>query len=151
VLSDRELAALRDLERQLRWGSPELFRLFESVQPQQTKDHPKRTRARVLMAGAALMGLALLGPRVLDEAEVRTRRRRPLPCTAPADSTNTRRTGPASGTAAAATIPVGLMSLFLGPSTIVALSSRHDPCAEDGPGRFLGRGPEHVESLCREA
>jgi hypothetical protein len=150
VLSDHELAALRDIERQLRWGSPELLRLFDGVEPQQAKDHLKRARARVLMAGAALMGLALLGPRLLDEAEVRTRRRRPLPRTAPADSTNTRRTGPASGTAAAATIPVGVMGLFLGPSTIVALSSRHDPCAENGPGRILGRGPAHVESLRRE-
>jgi hypothetical protein len=127
VLSNRELAALRDIERQLRWESPELFRLFHSVQPQQAKDHPKRARARVLMAGAALMGLALLGPRVLDEAEVRTRRRRPLPRIAPADSTNTRRTSPASGTATAAIIPVGVMGVFLGPSTIVAMSSRHAP------------------------
>ena len=30
MLSDDELAALRDIERRLRWNSPELIRLFDS-------------------------------------------------------------------------------------------------------------------------
>ena len=151
MLSDHELATLRDIERRLRWESPELFRLFDSAEPQQAKDHRRRARIRVLMAAAALTGLALLGPRMLNEAEVRTQKRPPLPRTSPPDTTIAHRIDPASGTATAATIPVGVVGIFLGPSTIVAMSSRHDPCAEDGPGRFLGRGPEHVESLCREA
>jgi len=84
VLSDDELHALRDIERRLRWQSPELVRLFNRVEPQPATNHRPRARTRVLLAAAALTGLALLGPRVLNEAEVRTRRRRPLPRTAPA-------------------------------------------------------------------
>jgi hypothetical protein len=104
----------------------------------------------VLIAAAALTGLALLGPRMLNEAEVRTQRRRPLPRTAPADSAIARRTDPVSGPAAPAE-PVAVVDIFLAPSTIVATPSRRGPCAEDGPDRFLDRGPEHVESLSREA
>jgi hypothetical protein len=33
VLSDDELHALRDIERRLRWESPELVRLFNSQEP----------------------------------------------------------------------------------------------------------------------
>ena len=56
MLSDHELAALRDIERRLRWESPELFRLFDSVEPQQTGHH-KRAQTRVLLAAAAVTGL----------------------------------------------------------------------------------------------
>ena len=40
MLSDHELAALREIERRLRWESPELFRLFDSVEPQPAKRSP---------------------------------------------------------------------------------------------------------------
>lgn len=150
MLSDHELATLRDIERRLRWESPELFRLFDSAEPQQAKDHRRRARIRVLMAAAALTGLALLGPRMLNEAEVRTQKRPPLPRTSPPDTTIAHRTDPALGTATAVTVPVAVVDVLLAPSITAATPSRHGQRAEDGPGRFLDRGPEHVESLCRE-
>jgi hypothetical protein len=150
MLSDDELHALRDIERRLRWNSPELARLFDSIEPQQATNHRKRARTRALLAAAALTGLTLLGPRLLNEAEVRTQRRRPLPRTAPAGSAITERANPVSGAAAPAG-PVGGMGIFITPSTIVATPSRHGPCAQEGPARLLDRQPKHVESLNREA
>ncbi|MFL6084677.1 MAG: DUF3040 domain-containing protein [Mycobacterium sp.] len=150
MLSDDEFAALRDIERRLRWHSPELVRLFDSVEPQQATKHRPRARTRALIAGAAVTGLALLGPRLLTEAEVQTQRRRPLPRTAPADSAFAERADPVSGAAAPAS-PVGGMDIFITPSTIVAMPSRHGPCAQEGPARLLDRQPLHVESLSREA
>ncbi len=147
MLSDDELAALRDIERRLRWGSPELFRLFfDSVEPQPATNHRKPARTRVLIAAAALSGLALRGPRMLSEAEVRTQRRPPLPRTARADTTVAARTDLVSGPAG----PVGDVDLFLAPSTTVATPSRHDPCAQEGSD-LLDREPERVESLSPEA
>ena len=150
MLSDDELAALRDIERRLRWESPELVRLFNSVEPQPAKNHRKRARTRVLLAAAAVTGLALLGPRMLNEAEVRTQRRAPLPRTAPSDSAIAGRADPFR-VPAAPTGPVGVVDIFLAPSTIVATPSRHGPCAEQGPGRLLDPEPEHAEWLSREA
>jgi hypothetical protein len=150
MLNDDELAALRDIERRLRWHSPELVRLFDSVEPQQATKHRQRARARALLAAAAVTGLALLGPRLLDEAEVRTQRRRPLPRTAAADSAFAGRADPVSGTAAPAG-PVGDVDILLAPSITDGTPSRHGPCADEGAGRPLDRQPVHVESLRREA
>jgi Protein of unknown function (DUF3040) len=150
MLSDDELHALRDIERRLRWNSPELVRLFDSIEPQQATNHRKRARTRALIAAAALTGLTLRGPRLLNEAEVRTQRRRPLPRTAPAHSAIAGRAGPGSRTAAP-TGPVRVVDIFLAPSTIVATPSRHSPCAQEAASRLLDRQPEHVESLSREA
>jgi hypothetical protein len=86
VLGDGELQALRDIERRLRWESLQWVRLFDSAEPQPETDHRQRARTRVLLAAAAVSGLALLGPRMLNEAGVRTQRRARLPCTAPADT-----------------------------------------------------------------
>ncbi len=149
MLSDQELAALRDIDRRLRWESPELFRLFDCVEPQQATDHRQRATTRVLMAAAAVTGLVLLGPRMLNEAEVRTQRRAPVPHTAEPDSANAGRPDPAPGTAAP-TGPVGAVDILLAPSTNVA-TPRHGPCAEEGHGRLLDREPEHAEWLSREA
>jgi hypothetical protein len=55
VLSDLELDALREIERRLRWNSPELIRLFNSVAPQPAKPHRKRARTRALVAAAAFV------------------------------------------------------------------------------------------------
>jgi hypothetical protein len=156
MLNDDELAALRDIERRLRWHSPELVRLFDNVEPQQATKHRQRARARALLAAAAVTGVALLGPRLLDEAEVRTQRRRPLPRTAPADSAIAGRADPVSGTAAPAgpvpvEVEVEVADILLAPSTTHATPSRHGPYAEEGPGRPLDRQPVHVESLSREA
>lgn len=92
MLDHHELGMLRDIERRLRWESPGLARLLNSAQP-----HPeRRKRARMRMAGAsaAFAGLALLGPRILSEAEVRARRRPPLPRRMLCDTTAENRTGP---------------------------------------------------------
>jgi hypothetical protein len=118
VLSDDELHALREIERRLRWQSPELVRLFNSHEPQPAKDHGQRARARALLAAAAITGLVQLGPRVLTEAEVRTQQRRPLPRTAPSDTTIARRTDPHSGPAAL-TAPI-VADILVAPSTIAA-------------------------------
>jgi Protein of unknown function (DUF3040) len=136
MLNDDEIQALRELERRLRWHSPELVHLFDSEEPQQATKHRQRASARALLAAAAVTGMALLGPRMLNEAEIRTQRRQPLPRTAPA--------GPIRVKAAVANIIVA-------PSTIVATPSRHGPCAQEGPACLLDRQPVHVESLSREA
>ena len=94
MLSDDELQALRDIERRLRWESPELVQLFNSVEPQPETNHRQRARTRVLLAAAALTGLTLLGPRMLNETEIRTQQRAPLPHTAAADTATARRTDP---------------------------------------------------------
>jgi hypothetical protein len=148
MLSDDEIQALREIERRLRWHSPELVRLFDSAEPQPEAKHRQRARARALLAAAAVKGVALLGPRMLTEAEVRTQRRQPLPRTAPADSAGT--ADPVSGTAVS-TGPVEVVDILLAPPTIVATHSRHRPHAKVGNGRPLDRQPVHLESLSREA
>src|SRR5437588_341310 len=85
VLTDHELDALRGIERRLRWESPELIRLFNSVEPQPAKPHCKRARTRMLAATAVFAALTLLGPRMLNDEEVSAQQRRPLPRTAPPD------------------------------------------------------------------
>lgn len=119
MLSDDELQALRDIERQLRWHSPQLIQLFNSVEPQPQTTHHQRARTKVLLAAAALTGLTLLGPRMLNETEVRTQRRAPLPHTASADNATARRTDPVSGPAAPAR-PVAVVDICLAPSTMFA-------------------------------
>lgn len=84
MLSDDELQALHDIERRLRWHSPELVQLFNSVEPQPETTRRQRAKTKVLLAAAALTGLTLLGPRMLNETEMRTQRRAPLPHTAAA-------------------------------------------------------------------
>jgi hypothetical protein len=148
MLSEDEIQALREIERRLRWHSPELVRLFDGVEPQQATKHRQRARARALLAAAAVTGIALLGPRMLNEAEIRTQRRRPLPRTAPADSVIAGRADPVSGAPAG---PVGDVDIFLAQSTIVAAPFRRGLCAQEGPCRLLDRRPENVESLSREA
>ena len=119
MLSDDELQALRDIERRLRWNSPELVQLFNSVHPQPQTNHRRRARTRVLLAAAALAGLALLGPRMLNEAEIRTQQRAPLPRTARPTPAIARRTDPVSGPAAP-TAPIEVADILVSPSTIVA-------------------------------
>jgi hypothetical protein len=144
VLSD-ELAALRNIERRLHRGSPELFRLFDSVEPQPATNHRKPARTRVLIAAVALSGLALRGPRMLSETEVRALRRQPLPRTARVDRAVAERTDLASGHSG----PVEDVGVFLARSTTVTAPSYYGSYTEEGSGR-LDREPEHVESLSRE-
>lgn len=119
MLSDHELQALREIERRLRWQSPELVRLFNSDELHSVKNHRQRAKARVLLAAAALTGLTLIGPRMLNEAEVRTQQRAPLPRTAPSDTAIARRTEPISRSAALSA-PVEGVEIVVGPSTIFA-------------------------------
>jgi Protein of unknown function (DUF3040) len=147
VLSDLELDALREIERRLRWESPELIRLFNSVAPQPPKPHRKRARTRVLVAASAFAALTLLGPRMLNDAEVSAQQRRPLPQTAPPDTTITGRTGPAS----AVTAPVAVIDVVIGDSSTVATTAWRSPRAEHEDSRSLDRGPEHHQSLSRKA
>jgi hypothetical protein len=126
VLSDDELQALRDIERRLRWHSPELVQLFNSVEPHSETTHHQRGRAKVLLAAAALTGLTLLGPRMLNETEVRTRRRAPLPHTAEADNATPRRTDPVSGPAAPAG-SVAVVDICPAPSTMFATPPAERP------------------------
>jgi hypothetical protein len=56
VHSDDELQALHDIERRLRWESPELARLFNSDELQSVKSQRQRAKARVLLAAAAVTG-----------------------------------------------------------------------------------------------
>ncbi|MUL46364.1 hypothetical protein FZI85_08490 [Mycobacterium sp. CBMA293] len=53
---------------------------------------------------AALTGLAILGLRMLNDAEIRTQRRPALPRNLPPNNTIDHRTGPAAGTATATTV-----------------------------------------------
>jgi hypothetical protein len=117
VLSDDELQALREIERRLRWASPELVQLFNSQEPQPETNHRQRARTRVLLATAALTGLTLIGPRMLTEAEVRTQQRRPLPRTASFDTTIARRADPVSGLLAV-TDPIEVVDISVAPSPI---------------------------------
>jgi hypothetical protein len=154
MLSDDEIQALREIERRLRWHSPELVRLFDSQEPPPEAKHRQRASARALLAAAAVTGMVLLGPRMLNEAEVRTQRRQPLPRTAPADSAITERADPVSGAAAPAgpvPVNVAVADILLARSTTHATPSRHRPYAEAGPGRPLDRQPVHLASLSREA
>jgi hypothetical protein len=92
VLSDREREALRDIERRLRWESPQLVRLFTSTDPPPVHDRGKRARARALIAAALVAGLTLRGPRMLSEAEVSAHNSRPpLARRSPCDNAATHR------------------------------------------------------------
>jgi hypothetical protein len=140
VLSDDELQALRDIEHRLRWHSPELVQLFNSVEPQPQTTHNQLARTKVLLAAAALTGLTLLGPRMLNETEIRTQRRAPLPHTAEADNATARRTDPVSGPAAPAG-PVAVVDICLAPSTMFATPSAERP--DDSP-TFRARAHQRI-------
>lgn len=145
MLSDNEFAALRDIERRFYRGSPELFRLFDSVEPQSVTNQRKPARTRMLIAAVALSWLALRGPRMLSATEVRTLRRQPLPRTARADNAVAERIDLVSGHSG----PVEDVGVFVAQSTTVTAPSYYGPYTEEGPGR-LDREPEHVEALSRE-
>lgn len=122
MLSDDELAAARDIERRLRWDSPELARLFDGMNPRPKKSPRKRAQARMLVAALAFAGLALLGPRMLNEVEIKIQKSPPLPRTSPL--TNVARPESAvSGPAAVATSSTAIVNLLLAPSTTVATAS----------------------------
>ena len=118
MLSEDEFEALRDIERRLRWESPALVRLLGNA-GQPPANHSQRAKARVVLAAAALTGLARLGARAFNEAEILTRRRRPLPRTVPVDTAIADRAEPASGPAAPAA-PIAVVDVFLGAPTVVA-------------------------------
>jgi len=123
MLSDHELQALREIERRLRWTSPELVRLFDGVEPLPEENPRKRVRARVLVASAAFAGLALLGPRMLNEAETAAQRRPPLPQVSPSQATIASRGPTASEPATSVAAPVTVIDLSIGASTTQATAT----------------------------
>jgi len=123
VLSEHELQALREIERRLRWTSPELVRLFDSVEPLPDENRRKRARATMLVASAAFVGLALFGPRMLNEAETTAQRRPPLPRVSPSPATVARRGATASEPATSVAAPVTVAELSIGVSTTQATAT----------------------------
>ena len=117
MLSDDELQALREIERRLRWTSPELVRLFDGVEPLPEENRRNRARARMLVASAAFAGLALLGPRMLNEAETTAQRRPPLPQVSPSQASIASRGPTASEPATSVAAPVTVVDLSVGALT----------------------------------
>lgn len=150
MLSDHELETLRDIERRLRWDSPESTRFFSTVEAPPPKHRGKRARARMLVAAAVFAGMALLGPRMLTEAEVKTRKSPPPPRTSPPVTTVARRKSPVASSTAAVTSSVAV-DLFLAPPTTIATASRQGRPEGHVDSRLLDRGPQHVHSASRVA
>ena len=127
--------------------SPEPVRLFNTHETQPAKNH-RKTEAAQNAHGCAprSRGCATsLGPRILNEAEVRTQKRAPLPRTAPPDTATAvaRRSDPVPGLAL--TRPVAVVYMSLAPSAIAA--TPHG-IAEEEPAASMERARE---SLSREA
>lgn len=95
MLNDHDLKALRKIGRRLRAESPKLIRLVHSLEPRPATSRRKWARARMLVFAVAFTWLALAGPRVLNDAEIRARKTPPLPRRSPPYDTTTRHTGPA--------------------------------------------------------
>ncbi|MGH3677773.1 MAG: DUF3040 domain-containing protein [Mycobacterium sp.] len=115
MLSESERETLRDIERRLRWHSPELVRLFNSTWPQVETNRHQRARTRVLVAGAALVGLMLRGPRMLNEAEASAQQRPPLPRISRPATIVSPRAGSALDSAASVAAPVAVVDLSVDP------------------------------------
>ena len=99
------------------------------------------------MASAALAGLMLRGPRMLNEAEASAQQRPPLPRTPPLETIVARRT--ASEPAASVAAPVAVADLSIGVSTPRATATcqaraRRHRCSLDW-------GTSHDRSLSRPA
>lgn len=111
MLSERECEVLREIERGLCWRSPELVRLFNSTWPPLQTNQHQRAKTRVLVAGAALVGLMLRGPRMLNEAEAGAQQRPPLAAISPLATIAARRRGSMLDSAASVTAAAVDMSL----------------------------------------
>ena len=118
MLSDDELHALREIERRLRWESPELVQLFNSQEPQPATNHRQRARNRVLLAAAAITGLVQLGPRMLTRPKSNPAAR------APAAGRVVRHhhcpPGRSCSGPVAVTAPIEVVEIAVAPSPIVA-------------------------------
>ena len=114
MLSDHELEAFREIERHLRWHSPGVTRLLDSIGSPPPRRRPARTK--MLVVAAALVWLGLLGPRVLNEAEVTAQKSPPPPRISPPDANAVHGSGPIARPGAALTAPVALIDLLIGPS-----------------------------------
>jgi hypothetical protein len=142
VLIERELDALRDIERRLRWESPELTRLFGDGRLPDDPDRRKRMRSRVLVAAAALSALTLLGPRTHDDADLGGHNLPPLTRTSPPEVSADRSRAPIPDTAPTARAPKGLVDLVIGPWATDDTPPGHDPDAQypSGPRPRPGSG-----------
>jgi hypothetical protein len=115
MLSDHELQALRDIERRLRWTSPELIRLFDGMDLPSKENRRNGARIRPLLAAFAVAGLTLRGPRMLNEAEASAQQRPPLPRTPPPETNVARGTAPDRAASVAA--PTAVADLSIGALT----------------------------------
>jgi hypothetical protein len=149
VLNDRELDALRDIERRLRWESRELTRLFGNGRLPDDPDRRKRMRSRMLVAAAALSTLGFLAPRTLDEADVGAHNLPPLTRTTPPEVTGARSGALTPDTARTDTVPNSLMDLFICPRTAHGTRPRRSPGAQQQPGPSPSPGSGHVATISR--
>src|SRR5689334_17485955 len=109
----------------------------------------KRAPVRVLVATAALAGLMLRGPRMLNEAEASAQQRPPLPRTPPPETTIARRGPTASEPAASVAAPVAVIDLSIGVWTTQATATCQAHPRDTDAAIPLDRGAVH--SLSREA
>ena len=113
-----ELHALREIERRLRWESPELVRLFNSHGAAARDESPSAGEDQSAAGRGRDHGIGLLGPRMLNEAEVRTQQRAPLPRTAVASTPTIRPPGRSlSSGPVAVTAPIEAVEIAVAPST----------------------------------
>jgi len=146
MLSDHKFEALSHITRRLRWDSSELTRFFSTVETPPPTSRRKPARATMLLAAAVFASMALLGPRMLTEAEVKTRKRPPLPRTSPPVNPVARRRSPSVGSAAAVPSSVAI-DLFPGPPTTIATASCQGRPKRDADSRLLDWEPRHVPSV----
>ena len=146
MLSDDELQALRDIERRLRWESPELVRLFEQRgatagdgSQSAGEDQSAAGRGRAHRVGATGTTPAQRGRSPDSEAPAAAADRA-------VDTAIADRADPVSGPAAPAA-PIAVVDIFLGAPTVVAtplLSNDltfHQNSSPSSPTSTDNRGP----------
>ncbi|MPZ86366.1 MAG: DUF3040 domain-containing protein [Actinophytocola sp.] len=79
MLSDRERAMLREIERRLAMEDPRFVRSFYPVERRPPGDHHRRAHPSVLVVKVTLLTLLLVGPNPLTESQVANRARPPAP------------------------------------------------------------------------
>jgi Protein of unknown function (DUF3040) len=150
VLSDHEHQALRDIERRLRWESPELVRLFTGADSPPAHSRGQRAWARVLVAAALLAGLMIRGHRMLSEAEASAQSSPSLARIPPSDVGGARRVGPTSGPGA----PVTDAFVVVGEPITVTTAPHHGRHAgslstDRVPGKSIARPSEFPQPTAR--
>jgi hypothetical protein len=104
----------------------------------------------VVVFATAFACLVILGPRMLTEAEVKTRKSPPLPRTSPPVTAVARGKSPVASSTAAVTSSVAV-DMFLGPPTTIATASCQGRPQGHVDSRLLDWGSQHVHSVSRVA